>query len=87
MQLDPIIPTIRARVGWRHRSHALNGLENWKISLVELGKEIVTMFLSRLAWYFSNLAKFKWVNLVHPTKFSERKFATSREPRALLAVL
>ena len=36
------------------------------------------MFLSKLAW---------WVNLVHPTKFFERKFATPSEQRALLAEL
>ena len=87
MQLDPIIPTVRARVGWRNMEAAINGPENWKISLVELGKEIVTMFLSQLAWRFLNLEKFKWINLVHPTKFFERKFATSSEQRALLAEL
>ena len=77
--LDPIIPTVRARVVWRNMEPAINGTENWKISLAELGREIVTMFLAQIGWRFSNLDKFKWVNLVHPTKFSERKFATSSE--------
>ena len=57
--LDPIIPTVRARVGWRKMEPAINGTENRKISLAELGKEIVTMFLAQPGWHFSNLEKFK----------------------------
>ena len=82
---DPAMPAVRTRDGWRNMEPANNGSsESWKASLQSLGEEITGKFSEQLMWRFSNLAKFKWMELIHPTKFEERRKATVRQQRALI---
>ena len=85
LQADPDFPVIRARGGWRGMEQEKDGSqESWKESLTNLGKDIIAKFSEQLSWRFENLSRFEWMNLIHPTKFEERKRATSREQRALI---
>eukprot|EP00794_Sanderia_malayensis_P008363 gene8363-9261_t len=45
------------------------------------------MFGDQLSWRFSNLAKFRWMDLIHPAKFDEGKKASSQEQRSLIEKL
>eukprot|EP00794_Sanderia_malayensis_P002192 gene2192-2495_t len=45
------------------------------------------MFGDQLSWRFSNLAKFRWMDLIHPAKFDERKKASSQDQRSLIEKL
>ena len=79
---DPELPTVRNRGGWRAMEQGNDGSqESWRSTLTKLGKEIVGKFTEQLDWRFANLSKFQWMNLVHPSKFNERKEATVREQR------
>ena len=85
---DPEFPTVRNRGGWRAMEQGNDGSqESWKDSLTKLGDEIVVKFKEQLDWRFANLSKFQWINLVHPTKFDQRKAATVREQRVLIEEL
>eukprot|EP00794_Sanderia_malayensis_P008392 gene8392-9293_t len=76
---DPEIPVIRARRGWRNMEPENKGThESWKDSLVCLGKEIAEKLSEELTWRFANLPKFKWMDLIHPTKFEERRKASTK---------
>ena len=82
---DPEFPTVRNRGGWRAMEQGNDGSqESWKDSLTKLDDKIVAKFTEQLDWRFANLSKFQWINLVHPTKFDERKAATVREQRVLI---
>ena len=85
---DPELPTVRNRGGWRAMEQGNDGSqESWRSTLTKLGKEIVGKFTEQLDWRFANLSKFQWMNLVHPSKFNERKEATVREQRLLIEEL
>eukprot|EP00794_Sanderia_malayensis_P013445 gene13445-14827_t len=85
---DPAFPVIRERGGWRNMEQQRDGTqESWKQSLINLGSQITNMFGDQLSWRFSNLAKFRWMDLIHPAKFDERKKASSQEQRSLIEKL
>ena len=71
---DPEFPTVCNRGGWIAMEQGNDGSqESWKCSLSELGGAIVAEFTEQLNWRFANLSRFLWINLVHPTKFEERR--------------
>ena len=87
--MDPTFPVSTAREGWRGGMQEENhgSEEEWKVSLLETGTAVVTHFSREISWRFQNLNKFKWVELVHPAKFDERRIASCQEQRALIESL
>ena len=82
---DPEFPAVRARGGWRGLGQEIDGSqESWKMSLETVAKTVTAKFSEQLAWRFANLEKFKWMELVYPTKFESRKKATAAQQRALI---
>ena len=85
---DPEIPVVRVRDGWRGVEEPINGAPaSWRETLTDLAKTCTATFSNQLAWRFHNLEKFKWMDLIHPAKFEERKKASLQEQRALLKEL
>ena len=88
MNLDPEIPAVRKRAGWRGIQGSIDGsTESWKRSLVEIAAQVTSRFTDQISWRFENLNKFKWMNLIHPSKFEARKNASSQEQKQLIAEL
>ncbi|XP_065054458.1 zinc finger MYM-type protein 1-like isoform X1 [Rhopilema esculentum] len=73
MLLDPEMPAVRQRNGWRGVEEAVDSTGSWKINLLAISSEIAQKFLEQLLWRFENLTRFKWMELIHPSKFDERK--------------
>ena len=85
MKVGPEIPTVRNRGGWRGIESANDGSpESWKLSLTGLAATCAAKFSEQINWRFSNLQKFKWMDLIHPAKFEERKKAVIHGQRALI---
>eukprot|EP00795_Rhopilema_esculentum_P016293 gene16293-biopygen5543 len=88
IQADPDFPVMRERTGWRGIENGNDGSqESWKASLQTLALTITAKFSEQLSWRFGNLEKFRWMDLIHPTKFSERRNATANEQKALIVEL
>ena len=69
---DPTMPVVRARKGWRDVQQGVDRLpESWKHSLTTVATTVLVKFSEQLQWRFQKLKKFKWMNLIHPTKFDE----------------
>eukprot|EP00794_Sanderia_malayensis_P002228 gene2228-2538_t len=82
---DPDFPAVRARAGWRAMEQGIDGTKDkWKISLETVARQVTKAFSDQMLWRFENLEKFRWMELIHPTKFEQRKKATSAQQRALL---
>ena len=74
---DPEFPAVRAGGGWRGIGQEIDSSrESWKISLETVAKTVTKKFSEQLTWKFANLEKFKWMDLIHPTKFESLKKAT-----------
>ena len=71
--LDPEMPAVRQRNGWRGVEGAIDSPDSWKQKLLSISAEVAQKFLEQLLWRFENLKKFKWMDLIHPSKFDERK--------------
>eukprot|EP00794_Sanderia_malayensis_P010346 gene10346-11423_t len=85
---DPAFPVIRKRGAWRNMEQQSDGTqESWKQSLINLGSHITNMFGEQLSRRFSKLARFRWMDLIHPAKFDERKKASSQDQRSLIEKL
>ena len=85
MKIDPEMPSIRRREGWRGIENSIDGSPNsWKRSLEAIGKEVTTKFLEQLLWRFENLKKFRWMELIHPTIFEERRKTSPDNMRELI---
>ncbi len=82
---DPEFPAVRARGGWRGLGQEIDGSqESLKMSLETVAKTVTRKFSEQLTWRFANLEKFKWMELIHPTKFESRKKATAAQQRVLI---
>ncbi len=85
LKADPNFPVTRARGGWRGTERASNGSPgDWKQSLTIVANKICIEFSEQLAWRFENLDKFKWMDLIHPSKFNSNKSRPSHEIRAAI---
>ena len=74
MKGDPEIPTVRNRGGWRGIESANDGSpESWKLRLTSLAATCAAKFCEQINWRFSNLQKFKWMDLIHPAKLKRGK--------------
>ena len=65
----------------------MNILESWKQSLKRVAANLRQEFSEQIRWRFENLTKFKWINLVHPANFDQRRAATVKNQRALISEL
>ena len=69
IQADPVFPVMLERTGLRGVENGKNGSqESWKASLQTLTLTITAKFLEQLSLHFENLEKFRWMDLIHPTK-------------------
>ena len=85
LSFNPVFPIIAERVGWRGIDEQNDGSEEmWKTSLFATGMELVAEFSSQICWRFENIEMFKWVELVHPSKFTVRKISSSQEQREMI---
>ena len=88
MALDPVLPVFPTRRGWRGVEHSADGSsDSWKTFLVNVAADVTETFSEQLQWRFENVKKFKWMDLVHPAMFSQRKTASSGDQRALISKL
>ena len=71
--LDLEMPVFRQRNGWRGVESAIDLPNNWKQNLLSISAEVSQEFLEQMLWRFEHQKQFKWMNLVHPLKFEERK--------------
>ncbi len=55
--------------------------------MFSLGKEIAKKFSDELTWRFANFDKFKWMDLVHPSKFEQCKDARVKDQSLLIEEL
>ena len=82
---DPEFPVVRARGGWRGLEQGIDGSqEKRKTSLETVARSVTEKFSEQVTCRFANLDKFKWMELIHPTKFESRKKATATQQRALI---
>ena len=81
LAMDPELPVVRARRGWRGMEQGANSSqsthETWKVAMQLIAGRITMGFSDQLTWRFENLDKFKWVDLVNTRKFEERKTSSS----------
>ena len=90
LEADPNFPVTRGRGGWRNNGQESNGSvdisyqEAWKQKLCCVEVRICVEFSEQIVWRFENLEKFKWMDLIHPSKIATRQKATSRENKALI---
>ena len=85
-EADPNFPITRG--GWRGVERSSNGSsDDWKRSLTTVAMKISIEFSEQLAWRFDNLEKFRWMDLIHPSKFATSRKASSNETRELLGEL
>eukprot|EP00794_Sanderia_malayensis_P021001 gene21001-23052_t len=83
-----LLPVVRTRGGWRGVEHSADGSsDSWKTFLVNVASTVAKTYSEQLQWRFENVKKFKWVDLVHPARFSQRKSASSGDQRALISKL
>lgn len=88
LEADPEMPVVRSRGAWRNMEPENSGTrDSWKEALFNLGKEIAKKFSDELTWQFANFEKFKWMDLVHPSKFEQRKDASAKDQRLLIEEL
>ena len=88
MALDPVLQVFPTRRGWRGVEHSADGSsDSWKTFLVNVAADVTKTFSEQLQWRFENVKKFKWMDLVHPAMFSQRKTASSGDQRALISKL
>eukprot|EP00112_Aurelia_sp_Birch-Aquarium-sp1_P016924 Seg3879.4 transcript_id=Seg3879.4/GoldUCD/mRNA.D3Y31 product="hypothetical protein" protein_id=Seg3879.4/GoldUCD/D3Y31 len=81
-------PVMPGRSGRRGIENGNDGSqESCKVSLREPALTITAKFSDQLSWRFENLKESRWMDLIHPTKFSQRRKATANEQRALIAEL
>ena len=52
-------------------------IQNSLLCVQEGGEGVTEKFSEQLTWKFANLKKFKWMELVHPTKLESRKKAAA----------
>ena len=79
------MPSIRRREGWRGIENSIDGSpDSWRRSLEAIGKEVTRKLLEQLLWRFVNLKKFRWMELIHPTKFDVRRKASTDSTRELI---
>ena len=85
LEADPNFPITRARAGWTGTESANNGSqESWKQTLCIVQERICTEFSEQISWRFQNLEKFKWMDLVHPSKFTQSRKLPSNEVKLML---
>lgn len=95
LTVDPELPQIREKRGWRGMGHTTTGAqsthesthERWKAAMLLTVGRVKIEFADQIAWRFENLDKFKWVDLVNPRKFNERKTLSSGNDRLLIQEL
>ena len=63
----------------------MNSLESRRQSLQRVAANLIQEFSEQIHWRFENLTKFKWIDLVHPAKFGQRRTATVNDQRALIS--
>ena len=85
LEADPNFPMTRGRGGWRNNKQESNGSqEDWKQKLCGVAVRICVEFSEQIVWRFENLEKFKWMDLIHPSKIATGQKATSCENKALI---
>ena len=82
---DPNFPSVRARTGWRAMDQEINGSQSsWRSTLENIARQVCQSFVEQINWRFDNLDHFKWIDLIHPSKFDERRKASAANQRALI---
>ena len=85
LEADPNFPIARARTGWRGRETQNNGSEDaWKERLSVMASKVCVEFSGQITWRFENLKKFKWMDLIHPSKFAESVKKPSNQIKELI---
>ena len=85
LEADPNFPIARARTGWRGRETQNNGSEDsWKERLSVVASKVCVEFSGQITWRFENLKKFKWMDLIHPSKFAENVKKPSNQIKELI---
>ncbi len=75
--MDPEIPAVRRRAGWRGVDEGIDGSENsWRNLLINVATRVSREFSDQLSWRFENLQKFKWMEIIHPMEFERMKKMT-----------
>ena len=86
--IDPDVPAIRNRRGWRGIEGGIDGsAESWKQILFETARKVASKFSEQISWRFQNLKRFNWIKLIHPSEFEARKNASAQEQRELIKEL
>ena len=86
--LDPNVPAIRNRRGWRGIEGGIDGsAESWKQILFETARKVASKFSEQISWRFQNLKRFNWIKPIHPSEFEARKNASAQEQRELIKEL
>ena len=52
--------------------------------MLDVASRICMKFSGQISWRFENLKKFKWMDLIHPSKFKENGKKPSSETRDLV---
>ena len=84
MLLDPEMPAVRQRNGWRGVEGAIHSPDSWERNVLAISAEVAQQFLEQLLWRFENLKKIKWMDLIHPSKFDERKKMPQAKQKELI---
>eukprot|EP00794_Sanderia_malayensis_P008582 gene8582-9499_t len=84
MILDPEIPSVCQQNGWRGIESAIDSSESWKQKLIAISTEVTQQFTDQLLWRFSNLKKLEWMDLIHPSKFAERRAVSQAKQKDLI---
>ena len=88
LAMDPTLPVVRSREGWRGVQEGLDGsATSWKLSLETVSKTVMQKFSEQLQWRFENVKNFKWMSLVHPAKFEDRKKGLLCDKKVLISEL
>ena len=85
LEADPNFPVARAKAAWRDRETHINGSEEtWRERMLNVASRICSKSSVQIAWPLENLKKFRWMELIHPSKFNENVKKPSSEIRELI---
>ena len=85
LETDPYFPVTRATTGWRRMEQEGNGSQqSWKHTLSIVAGKICSEFSNQVSWRFQNIDKFKWMDIIHPSKFTENRKLPSKDIKVMI---
>eukprot|EP00794_Sanderia_malayensis_P013468 gene13468-14859_t len=86
LEADPNFPMRRrGKRGWREtETETSDSIDSWKQSLFTVSTSVCIEFSQQIAWRFNNVEQFRWMDIIHPSKFGSGRIVSQKTKRELL---